>query len=211
MERFKKEKVNVLIGTQMVAKGLDLPDVTLVGVLDADLSLYTDSFRAAETTFNMLTQVVGRSGRGDASGQALIQTMVPQHSVINLAAAQDYDGFYEMEIRLRRAQDLPPFVDLATITFTGEDEAALLRGATKFRDSLVHYFHHPDNANEAGSVLGPAPCAVPKINYNYRYRLSLRCHITGSVRQMLSSLLRQFAQDRANRGVSVFIDINGFD
>ena len=108
LDRFKNEKVPVLLGTQMVAKGLNLPDVTLVGALDADLGLYTDSYRAAETTFNMLTQVVGRSGRGADAGRAMIQTVNPEHRVITLAAKQDYDGFYEMEIELRRIQKCPP-------------------------------------------------------------------------------------------------------
>ena len=129
LDHFKNEKVPILIGTQMVAKGLNLPDVTLVGVLVADLSLYTDSFRAGETTFNMLTQVVGRAGRGDAPGQALIQTLVPEHQVIKLAAKQDYDGFYDLEIGLRRMQQLPPFGDLVSITYTGQEETAVLRGA----------------------------------------------------------------------------------
>ena len=111
LDRFRDEKIPVLIGTQMVAKGLNLPDVTLVGVLDADLSLYSDSYRAAETTFNMLTQVVGRAGRGDTEGTAMIQTMAPTHRVITMAAKQDYESFYQMEMELRRVQSCPPFGD----------------------------------------------------------------------------------------------------
>jgi len=211
LDHFKSEHVPVLIGTQMVAKGLNLPDVTLVGVLDADLSLYTDSFRAAETTFNMLTQVVGRAGRGDAAGRAMIQTMVPEHKVITLAANQDYDGFYALEIGLRRVQHCPPFGDLATVTFTGQEEARVLRGAVKFRDSLSACLRQNTYAGEVCTVLGPAPCAVAKINYNFRYRLSLRCRMTRPLRLLLAHLLRQFAQDKENRGVSAFIDVNGFD
>ncbi|MBQ7801847.1 MAG: primosomal protein N' [Oscillospiraceae bacterium] len=211
LDHFKNEKVPVLIGTQMVAKGLNLPDVTLVGVLDADLSLYTDSFRAAETTFNMLTQVVGRAGRGDTPGRAVIQTMVPDHEVIKLAAKQDYDGFYELELSLRKMQRLPPFGDLVTVTFLGQEEAAVLRGAAKFRDSLVNCLKQPGYTEETCTVLGPAPCAVPKINYNFRYRLTLRCVLSKNLRTLLSSLLRQFAQDKLNRGVSAFADVNGFE
>ena len=211
LDHFKNEKVPVLIGTQMVAKGLNLPDVTLVGVLDADLSLYTDSYRAAETTFNMLTQVVGRAGRGDAPGRAVIQTLVPKHEVIRLAAAQDYDGFYDLEIRLRRMQNVPPFGDLVTVTFTGQEETAVLRGAAKFRDSLLACLRHPGFEAETCTVLGPAPCAVPKINYHFRYRLTLRCHMTKNLRNLTASLLRQFAQDKLNRGVSAFADVNGYD
>ena len=211
LDHFKNEKVPILIGTQMVAKGLNLPDVTLVGVLDADLSLYTDSFRAAETTFNMLTQVVGRAGRGDTPGRAVIQTLVPDHEVIRLAAKQDYDGFYDLEINLRKLQNVPPFGDLATVTFLGEDEAAVLRGAAKYRDSLNSCLKQPGYAGETCTVLGPAPCAVPKINYNFRYRLTLRCHLTKNLRNLIASLLRQFAQDKLNRGVSAFADVNGFE
>jgi len=201
----------VLIGTQMVSKGLNLPDVTLVGVLDADLSLYVDSYRAAETTFNMLTQVIGRAGRGDVTGRAMIQTMVPGHKVINLAAQQDYDGFYELEIGLRKVQGCPPFGDLATVTFIGQEEARILHGAVKFRDSLQNLLKHPDYAAQKCTVLGPAPCPVPKINYNYRYRLSLHCKMTKPLRYLLAHLLRQFSMDKENRGVSAFIDVNGYD
>ena len=211
LDRFKEEKIPVLLGTQMVAKGLNLPDVTLVGVLDADLSLYTDSFRAAETTFNMLTQVVGRAGRGDSPGRAVIQTLAPDHEVIRLAARQDYDGFYALEIGLRRLQQVPPFGDLITVTFLGQEEGAVLRGAAKFRDSLIDCLKHPAYGNEQCTVLGPAPCPVPKINYNFRYRLTLRCRQTKALRLLLAHLLRQFAKDKLNRGVSAFADANGFD
>ena len=211
LRRFRTERVPVLVGTQMVAKGLNLPDVTLVGVLDADLSLYTDSYRAAETTFNMLTQVVGRAGRGEDPGSAVIQTMVPEHRVITMASQQDYDGFYDLEIRLRQMQSCPPFGDLATVTFSGQEEARVLRGAVKFRDSLDLLLKQAPYTAEDCTVLGPAPCPVPKINYNYRYRLTLRCRMTRSLRALVAHLLRQFSMDGGNRGVSVFADVNGYD
>ena len=211
LERFQKEHIPVLIGTQMVAKGLNLPDVTLVGVLDADLSLYTDSYRAAETTFNMLTQVVGRAGRGDTAGMAVIQTQNVGHKVIELAARQDYDGFYGLEIGLRRVQNCPPFGDLAYIVFTGQEEARVLHGAVKFRDSLKACLKQPGYEKEICCALGPAPCAVAKINYNYRYRLTLRCRMSGKLRFLLAHLLRQFSADKENRGTTVFVDVNGFE
>ena len=211
LERFQQEKIPVLIGTQMVAKGLNLPDVTLVGVLDADLSLYTGGYRAGETTFNMLTQVVGRAGRGEYEGKAIIQTLVPQHQVIRLAAAQDYDGFYDLEVNLRRVQKAPPFADVALVTFTGQEETAVLRGAAKFRDSLNACLKQAPYNEENCTALGPAPCVVPKINYNFRYRLTLRCAMTKNLRFLLAHLLREFARDGQNRGVSAFIDVNGFD
>jgi primosomal protein N' (replication factor Y) len=211
LDKFKNEHIPVLIGTQMVAKGLNLPDVTLVGVLDADMSLYMGTYRAAETTFNLLTQVVGRAGRGDTAGKAMIQTMVPEHKVINLAANQDYDGFYEMEIQLRKMQNCPPFGDQVTVIFTGQEETAVLRGAVKFRDSLRHCLSQPDYQATEAAVLGPAPCFVPKINYNYRHCLTLRCKMNKQLRTLLAHLLRQFSQDKANRGVTAFIEINGFE
>ncbi len=207
LNRFQKERIDVLLGTQMVTKGLNLPDVTLVGVLDGDLGLYQDSFRAYETTFNMLTQVVGRAGRGDAPGKAMIQTLVPAHPVIQLASRQDYDGFYELELGMRKALGYPPFGDLVLITFTGQDEARVLRGAQKFREGI-------GNLIERGTdhtLLGPAPCPIPKINYNFRYRLTLRCHLTAQLRTGLGQLLRQFSADRENRTVSAFIDVNGYE
>ena len=211
LNRFQQEKIPVLIGTQMVAKGLNLPDVTLVGVLDADLSLYTGGYRAGETTFDMLTQVVGRAGRGDTPGQAMIQTLVPEHQVIRLASKQDYDGFYQLEIRLRQVQEAPPFGDIVGVVFTGQEEAALLRGAAKFRDSLSALLKQSPYDQEHCTVLGPAPCTVAKINYNFRYRLTLRCRMTKNLRLLLAHLLRQFSKDQQNRGVTAFIDVNGFE
>ena len=209
LDRFQQENTPVLLGTQMVAKGLNLPNVTLVGVLDADLSLYSDSYRAAETTFNMLTQVVGRAGRGDTPGRAMIQTLAPDHKVLQLAARQDYEGFYQLEIDLRRRQNLPPFGDLVHITFAGVEESQVIRGAVKLRDSLGHCLREMGKTD--WNLLGPAPCPVPKINYNLRYRVTLRCRMDGEARALIAHLLRQFAQDRENRGVFAFADVNGFD
>ena len=179
--------------------------------MDADLSLYADNFRSAETTFSMLTQVVGRAGRGEDSGQAMIQSVVPEHQVIVLASRQDYDGFYDLEIGLRRLQNVPPFGDLVTITFTGQEETAVLRGAAKFRESLNACLKMPEYAQQDCIVLGPAPCAVPKINYNYRYRLTLRLRATRNLTRLLGHILRQFSLDKENRGITAFIDVNGFD
>ena len=211
LNRFQQENIPVLIGTQMVAKGLDMPNVTLVGVLDGDLSLYSDSYRAAETTFNMLTQVVGRAGRGQQAGKAVIQTYAPDHKVIRLASRQDYDGFYETEIALRKLQNLPPFADIIHLTFTGQEEGRVLHGSAKFAAALQKCLQQVPFDGQAWSLLGPAPCPVPKINYNFRYRLTLRCKADKQLRILLAHLLRQFAQDKENRGVSLFADCNGYD
>ena len=211
LERFQKEKIPILLGTQMVAKGLNLPDVALVGVIDGDIGLYSGSYRAAETTFNMLTQVVGRAGRGSTSGRAVIQTMTPAHKVITLAAEQDYDGFYEMEIELRQRLQHPPFGDLAFITVTGKNERQVIRGAAKLRDSIEGALRDPAYSAEKCIALGPAACAVPKINYSFRYRLTLKCKLTPQLRQLVAHMLRQFSLDKENRGVTAFMDVNGYE
>ena len=167
--------------------------------------------RAGETTFNMLTQVVGRAGRGESEGRAIVQTLVPGHQVIRLAAEQNYDGFYDLEVNLRRVQQVPPFGDVALVTFTGQEETAVLRGAAKFRDSLNACLKQVPYTEEKCAALGPAPCVVPKINYNFRYRLTLRCRMTKNLRLLLAHLLREFARDGQNRGVNAYIDVNGLD
>ena len=141
----------------------------------------------------------------------MVQTLVPEHQVIKLAAQQNYDGFYDLEINLRRVQNAPPFGDIATVTVTGQEEAAVLRGAAKFRDSLNACLRQPNYQGESCTVLGPAPCIVPKINYHFRYQLTLRCRMTKSMRLLLAHLLREFSKDKQNRGVNAFIDVNGFE
>jgi primosomal protein N' (replication factor Y) len=211
LSEFRQKKADVLIGTQMVAKGLDFPNVTLVGVLDADSSLYVDHYRASETTFSMLTQVVGRAGRGETAGRAVVQTMTPENAVISLAAAQDYDGFYETEIAVRDLRDCPPFSDLFTITFAGLTESHVAEGALRYRTMLVRQLQSPPYDKIAMQVLGPAPAPVAKINNTYRYRLTLSCRNSRPVRDLISGLLRQFAQDKTNKGVSAFADVNSYE
>ena len=208
LRRFETKKVPILLGTQMVSKGLDFENVTLVGVLDADMSLYVSNYRAAETTFSLITQVVGRAGRGNQAGTAMIQTMTPEHPVIRLAAQQDYDAFYDMEIALRELHRCPPFLDLFFITFTGLYEDRVVQAAAHFRDYLRAQLKAaaPDAA-----LLGPAPCTVAKINYTYRYRLTLAAKNTKPLRQMLASCLRAFAKEKQNRGVNAYADINSYD
>ena len=128
-----------------------------------------------------------------------------------MAARQDYEGFYELESQLRRIQEMPPYGDVVQITVTGEEETRVLRGAVKFRDSLLACLGQNDYKSERCTVLGPAPCPVPKINYNFRYRLTLRCRLTKPLRGLIGYLLRQFAKDPQNRGISAFADVNGYD
>lgn len=208
LSRFSKEDIPVLLGTQMVAKGLDFEDVTLVGVLDADMSLYIDHFRAAETTFSLITQVVGRAGRGRHNGRAVIQTMTPKNTVIDLAAQQDYDSFYETEISLRNLRNCPPFSDMFSVGFSGFPEQAVQRSAAAFRRSLQEMLQRPEYSAEKVQILGPAPETVYKVNNRFRFRLTLQCDNTRSLRQLLAYLLREFLKDKSNRGVTAFIDVN---
>ena len=204
LRRFEQERVPILLGTQMVAKGLDFENVTLVGVLAADLSLYVDNYRAAERTFSLLTQVVGRAGRGTKEGRAVIQTYTPENDVIQCAARQDYRGFYEGEIRMRRLRRYPPFADLFTLTVSGLEEGDVLRSAARVRELLRQLFaDQPDT-----EVLGPAPAPVLKLNNRYRYRLTLVGKNDKTTREKLSWLLKEFANDRANRGSNLFVDCN---
>lgn len=211
LSEFQSGEDTVLVGTQMVAKGLNLSRVTLVGVLDADMSLYTGGYRSGEMTFDLITQVVGRAGRGDCTGRAILQTMTPGHTVLRLAAEQDYDSFYDLELRLRRVQNAPPFADFAMVTFQGQEETQVLRCAVKFRDSLLDCLARPEYREETVRCLGPAPCPVPKINYHFRYRLTVNCRLNRRLRQLLAFLLRQFGADKGSRGVTAFVDVNGFE
>ena len=211
LDKFEREQIPILLGTQMVAKGLDFPQVTLVGVLAADLSLYVDNYRAAERTFSLLTQVVGRAGRGGSAGRAVIQTYTPENDVIQCAARQDYQGFYEREIRMRRLRRFPPFADLFTFTVSGTEEGAVLRAAVAVREELRRLCALPELAAGEPEVLGPAPAPVMKLNNRYRYRCLLVGKNDRPTREAVSWLLKAFANDRANRGMNLFVDCNSME
>lgn len=211
LERFRKDRIPILLGTQMVAKGLDFDNVTLVGVLSADLSLYVDHYRAAERTFSLLTQVVGRAGRGDKLGRAVIQTYTPGNEVIQSAASQDYDRFYESEIALRRIRRYPPFADLFTFTVSGGEEAAVLRGAVGVRDELRRLIKSPELGPGEPEVLGPAPAPVLKVNNRYRYRVLLVGRNDRPTREQVAWLLREFGSQGTHRGMNLFVDCNAME
>ena len=208
LRQFEQENVPILIGTQMVAKGLDFENVTLVGVLAADLSLYVDSYRAAERTFSLLSQVVGRAGRGSKRGRAVIQTFTPENDVIRAAAAQDYESFYRSEIRMRRLRRYPPFADLITLTVSGADEGQVLRACMTLRDAL-----RPELARLGmdAEVLGPAGAGVVKVNNRYRYRLSVVAKNTPELRRLISEFLCAFHRHSENRSLDIFADCNAIE
>lgn len=210
LARFRDEKIPILLGTQMVAKGLDFENVTLVGVLSADLSLYVDSFRAAERTFHLLTQVVGRSGRGSKPGRAVVQTYTPQNDVIQCACRQDYDSFYDSEIRLRKLRGDPPFADLFAFTVSGPEEEQVRRAVNELAKALRTTFAAPPFGAEY-EVVGPAPAPVVKVNQRFRYRIFLAGQNQKNVRDAIRYYLVEFHRQRENRGMSLSVDRNAMD
>lgn len=206
LREFEVKKIPILLGTQMVAKGLDFENVTLVGVLAADLSLYVDHYRAGERTFSLLTQVVGRAGRGDKEGRAVIQTYTPQNDVIQAAAGQDYERFYDGEIHLRKLRRDPPFADQFMMTVTGLEEDRVRRACGEICNSLVRVAKEYDL-----EVLGPAPAPILKVNNRYRYRLTLIGHNDKATRELLSSYMKEFARRGENRGMNIYTDCNLMD
>ena len=211
LEKFRRERIPILLGTQMVAKGLDFENVTLVGAVSADQLLYTGDIHAPERAFSLLTQVVGRAGRGEKAGRAVIQTFTPDNDVIRFAAGQDYGSFYRQEIKLREARELPPFCDLFVISASGPEETAVLRALVRLREALGGALRKAPYDKIPCRLLGPAPAPVAKLNDRYRFRLILSAQNTRAVRQLTAHLLRQAQADRQNRGVALFADLNPLD
>lgn len=207
LDSFSKGEYDIMIGTQMVAKGLNFPNVTLVGVVSVDQQLYNDDFRSLEKTFSLLTQVVGRSGRGEFEGSAIIQTLTPENEIIRLAAKQDYTEFYKTEIRLRKGLVYPPYCDLCIIGFTGENETAVKLAARETLDLLKNYVAN-EYKGEKIIVLGPMPARVAKISEKFRYRLIVKCKNTKRFRQMVSDILKKTGTDSRFSKVTVYADIN---
>ncbi len=204
---FGRGEYSIMIGTQMVAKGLDFPHVGLVGVLSADQSLYTDDFRAFETTFSLLTQVIGRAGRRQGGGRAVIQTYTPDNYVIELASGQDYEGFYGIEVAARRAMKYPPYTDLLMFGFVGVREQDVKSAAHEFlrelRTALMgRYKQLP------AIVLDPTPAAVARTAGKYRYKLLVKTVNNTVCRQMVAELLCHVGRQSPYKTVSVFADIN---
>lgn len=205
--RFREEHIPIMIGTQMVTKGLNFENVTLVGVLQADQSLYCGDYRSAEKTFSLITQVIGRSGRAARPGRAVIQTFTPENQVIRCAARQDYEAFYRQEIELRRVQKCPPFTQMIVLTVTGLDEHLVLTACGHIRELLRRALAGKRNAD----ILGPAPYHVVKVVNRYRYKLTIRCLADREIRTTVSRLLIHCNTGKQFRGVSVYADMNPFE
>lgn len=204
---FADGEYDIIIGTQMVAKGLDFENVTLVGVLSADQSLYGDDFRSYERAFDLLTQVVGRSGRGKYKGRAIIQTFTPENNVIKLAAKQDYPAFYKGEIALRRQMLYPPFSDICVFGFVGVNENKVRAASVEFL-SLLKRTAQTSFPEQPMRVLNPSPAFIGKVSNRYRYKLIVKCRGSKRLRQMISGLLTDFAGIREYAEITVFCDMN---
>ena len=207
LDSFSKGEYDIMIGTQMVAKGLNFPNVTLVGVVSVDQQLYNDDFRSLERTFSLLTQVVGRAGRGEYEGVAVIQTLTPENEVIRLAAKQDYDEFFKTEIRLRKAMVYPPYCDLCVVGFTGGNESVVKAAANNALKLIVDYTKS-EFEGEKIITLGPMPARVAKISGKFRYRLIIKCRNSKRFRQMISKLLIEMGTDSRFSSVTTYADIN---
>ena len=207
LSAFASGDYDILIGTQMVAKGLDFPKVTLVGVINPDSMLYADDYRSFERAFSLLTQVVGRSGRGREKGIAVIQTNTPENNVISLSAEQNYKDFFENEIVVRKAMLYPPFADICMVGFVSQNHNLTAKASRCFMDMFVkeaqtNYKHLPLR------ILGPSPASVAKVSNKYRYKLLLKCRNNKELRGFLSDIVKKFSSLNEFKNVSVYIDMN---
>jgi primosomal protein N' (replication factor Y) len=206
--KFRNREYDIMIGTQMVAKGLDFENITLVGVLAIDKALYSGDYLGFEKTFSLVTQVVGRSGRGSKKGRAYLQTFTPGHYVLNLAAAQNYPEFYAQEADVRKALIFPPFCDIFLICFSSVEEAVSKTAAKKFLEILSAGF------NSAGEkfpyrVLGPTKSGVGRVNGKYRHKLIIKCKNSAKFRKVISDALKKAYSSPDFKYAGIYIDING--
>ena len=206
LAKFARHEYDIMVGTQMVAKGLDFEDVTLVGVLGIDSLLFAQGFRAYETVFSLVTQVVGRSGRAKDPGFAIIQTTDPDNPVLNLAAAQDYDAFFEQEIAYRKLGLYPPFCGLCVVGFAGPKESEVARASARFAALLGRQAaKQPDLPLR---VLGPTPGSIEKINDSYRYKLTVKCRNDRRFRNLIREALTLYEQEKLPGKATVVVDLH---
>lgn len=207
LNKFAAGEYDILLGTQMVAKGLDFPNVTLVGVISIDQQLFNDDYKSAERAFDLLTQVVGRSGRGAQKGRAIIQTGFPDNEIIRLSALQDYESFYNLEIKIRKALVYPPFCDFCSVGFVGSDELMTKNAAKEFHSRLQE-LHKKEYSDLDIILLNPITPRIARMSGKYRYRVVVKCKNTKRFRQLISTLLKDFANDNRYKKVTAFADMN---
>ncbi len=204
---FQNGEYDILLGTQMVAKGLDFPNVTLVGIISIDHQLYNDDFRSSEKAFDLLTQVIGRSGRGDFKGKAYIQTVLPDNDIIELSASQDYESFYKTESIIRKSMVYPPFCDICSLTFSSEQYNKSISGAKNFFEMLKKAVTG-DYKDVKINVLGPIQPRINKISNKYRNVITIKCKNNKRFREMMSALLKEYMKNNQQNGASITVDIN---
>ena len=207
LSAFAEGGYDILIGTQMVAKGLNFPDVTLVGITSADKELYNNDYRSAERSFDLITQVVGRAGRGAKKGRAVIQTVNPDNHIIKIASKQDYKSFFNSEINIRKALIYPPYCDLCEINFQGLSQSLVSECAEKYFNNLVK-LNENEFSDQKIIVLGPMAPRVSKINDYYRQRILIKCKNTVRFREMINILIKEILNDRAYKSILVYADMN---
>ncbi len=205
---FEAGKYDIMLGTQMIAKGLDFPNVTTVGVISLDNSLFAGDYRSYERTFSLLTQVCGRGGRGDSEAVAYIQTFFPDHHIIRLASKQDYKGFYEQEVSLRKELIYPPFCDICTVNFSSTIESDALRAANEFVTMMRRSLGTVDKKFPL-RVLGPAKSGYGRIGGKYKYALTIKCRLSNAFRAYMAELLKETYKNKSFSNVKVYADING--
>ena len=210
LNSFARREYDIMVGTQMVAKGLDFPSVRLVGVVNADNALYNECYNAAEKSFDLITQVIGRSGRRDATGTAVIQTIDPYNPTIEYAAAQDYASFYDTEIELRRLLIYPPFCDLLYILFSGENELAVAQCAQFFFTQLVQQ-NRTDGQEQKMIILGPSPAKILKISNIYRYHLIIKCKNSRAIRTLVRKTQEAASAQKQFKTIQITADFNPAD
>ena len=203
---FRSHKADLLLGTQMVTKGHDFPDVTLVGILNADASLYLNDFRAHEKTFSMLTQVIGRAGRADKTGRALIQTSDPDNDVIRLACAQDYKTFYKNEIKTRQLLSFPPFCDIVLLTLSGTEESAVMRESKNLSDTL-RTLSSGEYRDVPLVCFGPFEAPVYKVENRFRMRMVIKCKLNRRSRAMFDEIYKTFGK-KSRQASALSVDLN---
>ncbi len=204
---FANGEYDILLGTQMVAKGLDFPKVTLVGVISIDHQLYNDDFRSSEKAFDLLTQVVGRSGRGDFKGKAFIQTVLPDNDIIELSASQDYESFYKTEEIIRKSMVYPPFCDICSLTFTSENFNQSVAGSKMFFE-MIKEAVTGEYSDVKINLLGPLQPRVSKISNKYRNVITIKCKNNKRFREMMSKLLKEYLKNAKFSTANVTLDIN---
>lgn len=205
---FKNGEYDIMIGTQMIGKGLDFPNVTLVGVLSIDASLYAGDFRSYERTFSLITQVVGRSGRGELKGRAVLQTFIPDHYVMALASEQDYKSFYDEEIAIRRALIYPPVCDMCVFCIAGEDEKKTRNGANLVISLMNHRLKEIQPKSPV-RVLGPVRSSYSRLNGKYRWRIILKCKNNAEMRSFISGIIKESSKLKDMKKITIYADING--